>query len=170
MEDTEYFFGLESFRAFSSRKEVPTTTSISARTWCPRPLWAPNFTHGYWLCALTSKNHHWLKKNSIFNFFNFFCFFNFFLKHFMFGKPSDIASAPKVWLRAYRTWNALRVFLFWVKIDWFHLEKCNFVEVARFKGIESLTQFSCLKTTHKALLVPIYFFSICECWKLSSWS
>jgi hypothetical protein len=55
--NTVTFFGLESCTAFNNRKAVPATMSISARTWCPRPLWAPSFTHGYWPCALTYNNH-----------------------------------------------------------------------------------------------------------------
>jgi hypothetical protein len=35
--NTVTFFGLESCTAFNNRKAVPATTSISARTWCPRP-------------------------------------------------------------------------------------------------------------------------------------
>jgi hypothetical protein len=31
------------------------------------------------------------------------------------------------------------------------------------------TQFLYSSTTHWAHLIPIYFFSECECWKLSSW-
>jgi hypothetical protein len=143
------FFALNSCTAFNSRKGVPDAMSISAKTWCIRPLWAPSLTHGYRPCALTYNNHCWLKKNSIFYFFfRFFLFWYIFLKHFMFGGPPTIASAPKVWWWARQTWNALRVFWFWVATDWFYLQKCNFLEVARFGGIEILTQFSCLSTTH----------------------
>jgi hypothetical protein len=35
--NTVTFFGLESCTTFNNRKAVPVTTSISARTWCPRP-------------------------------------------------------------------------------------------------------------------------------------
>jgi hypothetical protein len=108
--NTVTFFGLESCIAFNSRKAVPTTTSISARTWCPRPLWAPSFTHGYRPCALTYNNHCWLGKNSIFFFSLFFWFWYIFLKHFMFGGPPTIASAPMVWWRASQTWIVFRVF------------------------------------------------------------
>jgi hypothetical protein len=67
------YLGLESFTAFNNRKGVPATTSISARTWCPRPLWALSFTHGYRPCA-HKKIITDLKKILFFLFFHFLGF------------------------------------------------------------------------------------------------
>jgi hypothetical protein len=47
------FFVLESCIAVNSRKQVPTATSISARSWCPRPLWAPSFSTIAWYSKTT---------------------------------------------------------------------------------------------------------------------
>jgi hypothetical protein len=47
------FFALKSYTAFNSRKGVLAVISISARTWCPRPLWAPSFTSVVWYSRTT---------------------------------------------------------------------------------------------------------------------
>jgi hypothetical protein len=123
------FFGLESCTAFNSRKAVLATMSISARTCqgpCGHQVSPMDIGHVHWLITIIAD----LKKNQFFFLFHFLKFWYIFLKHFMFGGPPTIASAPKVWWQACQTWNALRVFWFWVVIDWFHLQKCNFLVLA----------------------------------------
>jgi hypothetical protein len=98
----ETFIGLESCTAFNSRNAVPSTTSISARIWCPRPLWAPSFNHGYRPCALTYNKHRWRKKNSILFFIFFLLILIYSLETFhvwrapnhSFGSKAMVASPP----------------------------------------------------------------------------
>jgi hypothetical protein len=89
------FFGLESCITFNSRKgyllQRASMPELGAQGPCGHQVSPMDIGHVHWLKKIIVD----LKKFQIF-FFHFFCFLNFFLKHFMFGGPSAIASAPKV--------------------------------------------------------------------------
>jgi hypothetical protein len=44
--------------------------------------------------------------------------------------PNHAFTSLCLW--AYQTWNAQRVFWFWVVINWFHLQKSSFFQISRF--------------------------------------
>jgi hypothetical protein len=56
--------------------------------------------------------------------------------HFNPGSSIKVPLAPTAWPRPRGTWNAPRIFQFWVSIDWFHLWISSFLKISRFGVIK----------------------------------